>query len=248
MLKQRDAYVIVECQKPLVKLLQLCPYIDKVIQTGNKLPKTDLQALIMSMPLIFNTVLETIPIYIPYLYADNQLVELWHEKIKYDTNFKIGICWQTDMHKNSSNAQAHKDSLAKSIPLSLLAELSQLNNVTLYSLQKINGIEQLEVLPQHLPVISFDNFDESHGPFMDTAALIKNLDLVITVDTSIAHLAGGLGTPTWILLPHQADWRWLLNRYDSPWYPTMRLFRQPEAGDWYTVMNSVKQAIISLFN
>jgi len=248
-LKEMGAHVIVESQKPLVPLLNLCPYINQVIPAGASLPPYNLQALLMSMPLICNTTLATIPTRTPYLYADQKLVAYWHEKLKHDTKFKIGICWQAELHKNSTLTIVHKDAQAKSIPLELLASLSTLPNVQLYSLQKIHGTQQLDTLNkleefEEFHVYQFDDtFDETNGRFMDTAAVIKNLDLVITIDTSIAHLAGGLGVPTWVMLAYSADWRWLLHRKDSPWYPTMQLFRQPTYGDWHAVIQEIRKEL-----
>ena len=118
-------------------------------------------------------------------------------------------------------------------------------NVQLYSLQKVNGTHQLRTTPGAERIITFtDDFDEAHGRFMDTAALICALDLIITIDTSIAHLAAGLGKKVWLLLPYHADWRWLANnRSDSPWYPTMRLFWQQQEDDWETVIARVVRAL-----
>ena len=110
----------------------------------------------------------------------------------------------------------------------------------MYSLQKQTGTDQLRNLPADFDLKIFEgDFDNTHGRFMDTAAIIKNLDLVITIDTSIGHLAAGLGTPTWILIPNPPDWRWLLDRTDTPWYPNIRLFRQPKSGDWQSVIEMV---------
>lgn len=244
-LKQNGATVIVESQNPLVKLLQLCPYIDQVVPEKTSV-HSDFTALLMSMPLIYDTTLQTIPNTVPYLYADKNLVKYWATKI--DTNYyNIGICWQAETHTNSDITQVKKDSNNKSIALKLLAQLSVLPNVRLYSLQKIHGLEQLQTLPAHYPITVFYELDTKYGPFMDTAALIKNLDLVVTIDTSIAHLAGGLGTQTFVLLPYHADWRWLQDRTYSPWYPNITLFRQKKTGDWDSVVASVAQYITNMF-
>jgi len=271
-LKEKGAYIIVESQKPLMKLLSLCPYIDKIIPSGQP-EGSHFTVLLMSLPLVFGTNLKTIPAQIPYLWADQKLTDQWKSFLSTDKKFKIGICWQADVHKNAQEDTVKLDSIAKSIPLNYLAQLSQpvrhspsdddgLPNITLYSLQKVNGVEQLQTLRSDYKIHHFDNLDEEHGdspmksddtskdypktktgPFMDTAAIIMNLDLIITIDTSIAHLAGGLGKPVWLLLPYAADWRWLLNRDDSPWYPTMTLFRQQQPGNWQIVMDEVKNKI-----
>jgi len=240
-LKNKGATIIVESQKPLVQLLSLCPYIDTVIPAGGPLPNCNFTALLMSLPLIFDTTLETVPAHTPYLYADQQLTTYWQQQLSQDNKLKIGICWQADPHKNSNDTVAQKDAKKKSIPLNLLAQLSTLENVSLYSLQKINGLEQLAQLPDIYTVHDFGStIDEQHGPFMDIVAIIKNLDLVITIDTAIAHLAGGLGVPVWVVLPHTADWRWLLQRNNSPWYPTMQLFRQQSPDNWQDVITTIR--------
>lgn len=234
--KDRGAQVILESQPALIPLLSHCPYIDELIPQENSLPGAHQIALLMSMPLIFDTTLSTIPHEIPYLYADDKLVHYWHTKINPDT-FNIGICWHADAHVDCTIKEIKEDAQRKSIPLSFLEELATIPNVTLYSLQKIYGLEQLSPTSS---VIYFEKLDTDHGPFMDTAALMKNLDLVITIDTSIAHLAGGLGVPVWVLLPYQADWRWLLDRTNSPWYPSMQLFRQTGPRNWQDLIQTVK--------
>ena len=136
---------------------------------------------------------------------------------------------------------------AKSMSLNNFEPLTHVDGCTFYSLQKINGTEQLEAVDSHVSIVDFGHeIDEEHGRFMDTAAIIMNLDLVITIDTSISHLAAALGKPTWILLPDPADWRWMLTRTDTPWYPNVRLFRQPTAGDWASTMNEVLHALQEL--
>jgi ADP-heptose:LPS heptosyltransferase/Tfp pilus assembly protein PilF len=241
-LKSCGAHVIAVVQKQLAPLISRCPYLDQVIPVDTKVPAHDLETVLMSLPWAFNTTLETIPAKIPYLYADETLVQHWHEKLSTDHNFKIGICW----HGNAYTSQPLKKLVdTKSIPLSLFSSLARIKNISIYSLQKTSGLDECAGLPADFILHRFDgqDFDESHGAFMDTAALMKNLDLVITIDTSIAHLAGGLGVPTWLLLAHGADWRWLVDRDDSPWYPGMRLFRQPKPGDWQTVMVQVAQGL-----
>ena len=127
---------------------------------------------------------------------------------------------------------------------STFAPIGAIPGVSIYSLQKDHATNVDESLPEGFVVHTFDeSFDRDHGRFMDTAALMKNLDLVITVDTAIAHLAGGLGIPVWVVLPKPADWRWLLGGTDSPWYPTMRLFRQTVVGNWTTVIDQICQAL-----
>lgn len=225
LLKDRGAAKIIVCARSsLHKILSLCPYIDQLYPLEHQ-PRTiafDYQITMISLMHACKTTMQTIPTQIPYLYADRSLVEHWSKKTENDRQFKIGINWKGTLNKNMLPEQ--------------FLPLTQIQGVSLYALQK-NAHE----LPDQLRSVfkTYQDFDESHGAFMDTAALIKNMDLVITVDTSIAHLAGGLGVPTWILVPHWADWRWFLNRSDSPWYPTMRIFRQPKPGDWKSVIEEV---------
>ena len=132
----------------------------------------------------------------------------------------------------------------RSIPLTHWQSLFDLPGTSVYSLQMLTdeADADAEGVDQY-PLAIFNDFDKNHGPFMDSAALIKNLDLVITIDTSLAHLAGGLGIPVWVLLPKPADWRWMLERTDCPWYPTMKLFRQTTTGDWNSVLNDVVEQL-----
>jgi hypothetical protein len=187
------------------------------------------------MPYLCKITRETTPTPIPYLFADEKLVELWHEKLATDTNFKVGICWQGN--PNYSTQFLRSVVAAKSITLTKLLPLFAVPGVSFYNLQKMTGEEQLKLLPEGTPLISFgEDFDKDHGRFMDTAAVMKNLDLMITVDTGTAHISAALGVPTWTFIPEPPDWRWMLTCTDTPWYPNMRLFRQPSIGDWETTI------------
>ncbi len=234
--KQKGGTVIVSVQKPLVQLLSLCPYIDRVISLHEQPKEFDCHAPLMSLPHILKTRVDTTPKNTPYLYAHPGLEKKWADKLAHDTNFKIGICWQGNSQYSTPFLRAVV--AAKSIALHKLNPLAQVPGVSIYSLQKQTGEEQLQSLPFVLH--TFDNdFDTTNGRFMDTAAVMKNLDLVITIDTSICHLAAALGVPTWNMLPNPPDWRWMLNRPDTPWYPNMRLFRQPSMNDWDSVVARV---------
>jgi len=238
LIKSNGATVICESPKPLIPLFSQCKYIDRVVPRGcQQLPPHDIKIPILSLPLIFNTTVETIPAPIPYLYAKPELIKFWKNKIKNDKNFKVGICWQSKPGIFLEEQPRTK----RSICLEKFAPLSKIDGVSFYSLQQVNGLNQLHNLPQEFEVIHFDgNFDKSNGRFMDTAAIIKNLDLIISVDTSIVHLAGALGKEVWILIPHTAEWRWMFKRNDSPWYPKSRLFRQSKPGDWKSVIENIK--------
>lgn len=245
LLKERGAIVIFDAQKPIKQILSLCPYLDKVVTGNDPLPAFDFQIPLMSLPLVFNTTLKTVPAEIPYLHADQKLVEYWKEKLASDKNFKIGICWQGNA--NYSTQFLRKTVAAKSMHVREFAPLAQVKGISIYNLQKMNGDEQLKEVNQLLNIRSFGpDFDDKNGRFMDTAALIKNLDLVVTIDTSISHFAAALGTPTWILLPEPADWRWMLKCTDTPWYPNVRLFRQPKVGDWKSVMEDIVTALLEI--
>lgn len=247
LLKEKGAYVIFETQAALIHLMRLCPYLDEVVIRNEKLPDFDFQIPLMTLPLRFNTTVDTIPNKIPYLYADPKLVVEWKEKLSTDKNFKIGICWHGN--GNYPTQPLRRSVESKSIALAKLAQLAKLEHVSIYSLQQVDGLDQFASLDTSIKIIQFPlEFDKKNGRFMDTPAVMLNLDLVITIDTSIVHLAGGLGVQTWLLLPEPPDWRWILNRTDSPWYPTMRLFKQDKLGDWDNVMLSIIQNLLPLID
>jgi tetratricopeptide (TPR) repeat protein/ADP-heptose:LPS heptosyltransferase len=244
LIKEKHGTVIAAVQKALVNIIGLCPYVDIVVNQDDTLPPFDVQASLMSLPHILKTKFESLPAEIPYLFADEKLTDHWKEELAKDKNFKIGVCWQGN--SNYATPQLRTAVALKSIEAQQLAPLC-LPGVSLYSLQKMTGTDQVNQLSDDVKIITFDgNFDQSNGRFMDTAAVMKNLDLIITVDTSICHLASGLGVPTWVMLPNPPDWRWMLDRSDSPWYPTIRLFRQPTPGDWESVVQMVAKELKQL--
>jgi tetratricopeptide (TPR) repeat protein len=184
----------------------------------------DAQIAVSSLPRAFGTRLNSVPAPVPYLKPEAALQAKWAERIGAQ-GFKIGVSWQ-----GNPNPEAD---IGRSLPLAALAPLAALPHVRLISLQKGAGTEQLDNLPQGMSVEKLgDEFDAGPDAFVDTAAAMAHLDLIVTCDTSIAHLAGALGRPVWVALKKVAEWRWLRDRADSPWYPTMRLFRQAERGDW----------------
>jgi hypothetical protein len=192
------------------------------------LPAFDLHAPLLSLPGILRTRLETIPASVPYLRAKPELVEYWRGILSAIPGYRVGIAWQ-------GNPEYPGDRL-RSIPLAEFAPLAAVAGASLISLQKQHGLEQLPAALERFRVVQLAEVDEQAGAFMDTAAIMMNLDLVVVPDLALAHLAGALGVPVWVALPFASDWRWLLARDDSLWYPTMRLFRQPRAGDWAGVM------------
>ena len=242
-LHEAGASVLVETPATLVPLLSCCPFIDTIIPLGNPLPAADKEYIVSTPRLAFvmRSTLEHPTSDVPYLTADPTLVAYWREQLSADSEFKIGLCWQSSVMRDRTGAII---SNPRSISLTQLAPLAQIPGLSFYSLQKMNGTDQLHTLSKKFVVHGFgSNFDQTHGRFMDTAAVMKNLDLIITVDTSIAHLAGALGVPVWVMLPTVSDFRWLKNRSDSPWYPTMHLFRQQEYNNWDTVIQEIVQAL-----
>jgi hypothetical protein len=240
LVKKHAVKVIVECQPDLVPLLRSVPGIDELVAEGSALPSFDAQSPLPRLPSVFRTTLETILAAVPYLHADIELATRWRDPIPKD-DLRVGIAWQ-------GNAGFLHDRL-RSIPLSQFAPLAKTQGARLISLQKGLGVEQLERMSSHGDAnsVSSFNLDGSAGAFMDTAALMQNLDLVITSDTAIAHLAGALGVPVWVALPLAPDWRWLLRREDSPWYPSMRLFRQTRWGHWDDVFQRMARELTLLF-
>jgi tetratricopeptide (TPR) repeat protein len=197
----------------------------------------DAQIAISSLPRAFGTRLGTIPTPIPYLHPEHGLKEKWAARIG-AAGFKIGIIWQ-------GNANPDAD-MARAMSLVSFAPIAALPNVRLVSLQKGFGEEQIGALPASMKVETLGgDFDSGKDAFVDTAAAMASLDLIISCDTSVAHLAGALGRPVWVALKKDAEWRWLRDRADSPWYPTMRLFRQKRHGEWPSVFEAMTAAIKS---
>ena len=222
---RKGARVIVECQPALKPLLgKLVPSVE-VVARGQVLPPFDIRLPLMSAPRVLGTTLDTIPNGIPYLHADESLVSHWRTQLGTVSGYKVGIAWQGNT--------AYAGDGQRSIRLRHFAPVAQVEGVRLVNLQKRRGLEQISEAGPALQLVDLGaGVDEASGPFMDTAAVMKTLDLVITSDTSIAHLAGALGVRVWVALCFVPDWRWMVNREDCPWYPTMRLFRQDRPGDW----------------
>ena len=231
LVQQRGGRVILVCQPPLIRLLTRSLGIEQLLAQGDPLPEFDLHVPLLSLPGLLGTNLESVPADVPYLEAEPQLVAAWRQRLGSYPGFKIGIVWQ-------GNPDQRMDRF-RSAPLSQLAPLARVPGVHLLSLQKGPGAEQLAALTDRFPVIDLGS---GLADFLDTAAVLKNLDLVVSVDTSVAHLAGALGIPVWVAVSFPADWRWLMGRDDSPWYPTMRLFRQGKAGDWAGVFAEIQVA------
>jgi tetratricopeptide (TPR) repeat protein len=233
---QKGARVILECQRELISLLSGIDGVEEVVERGRILPDYDLQCSLLSLPLLFSTTIDMIPGIMPYLHANPQVILRWEETIHNDpSGLKVGLVW--------SGNPVYPEDRIRSCPVEFLLSLGKAKDTVFYSLQKGEAGKQAERLRDELEII---DYTEQLHDFSDTAALIENLDLVISVDTSVAHLAGALGKQVWTLLPFSPDWRWMLNREDTPWYPSMRLFRQKSPGDWKSVINRIIEALLQL--
>jgi tetratricopeptide (TPR) repeat protein len=236
-LEEKGARIIFAVQRQLSSLVKTLSPTIEVVALGEALPAADYQCSLLSLPLAFGTRLDGIPTVVPYLSADLERVERWKRRIG-DEGFKVGIAWQGRLVAADAG---------RSFEVSNFADIGRTANVRLISLQKEHGSEQLQHLPEGMKVETLgDDYDTGLEAFLDTAAVMASLDLVITSDTAIGHLAGALGRPTWVALRQVPDWRWLLNRSDSPWYPTLRLFRQPARGDWSSVFRAMQSELAKM--
>ena len=228
--------VILECQIPTLKrLLASLDGNPTVIARGEALPPFDFHLPLLSLPVTFGTTIDTIPDRIPYLAPESTDLGNWKHRLEKFTGFRVGLVWfakQTQILNRK-----------RSCPLKILAPLWQVPGVQFFSLQMGPGSEQLTEVGPNVPI---HDLTPQIRDFADTAAIMTNLDLVITIDTVSAHLAGALGVKTWVLLPHVAEWRWHCQRTDSPWYPGMRLFRQQQRGDWATLSSQVAAELRNL--
>ncbi|QDT40530.1 lipoprotein NlpI [Gimesia alba] len=230
------AKVLLLCQTELAALLRSIPEIDQILIEGDEIPEHDYQSALLSVPLFLETTQETIPVDVPFVVPPVERQQSWHDFLSGYAGKKIGLNW-------SGNLNFPKDEF-RSIPLETFLPLGELPGVQLVSLQQVNGLDQIEALQASWNLLQPGaEYGAETGNFTEVAALIQNLDLVITSDTAVAHLAGCLGVPVWILVSQLPEWRWLLDRTDSPWYPTARLFRQTQLGEWEPVIAEVKAAL-----
>ena len=231
----RGLRVILEVPMPLVKLLRSLTGVERVVGSGEELPAFDLHCPMLSMPWALKTSLSTIPCAASYLQADKERVYAWRTRLAALPNSgrRIGLVWAGNSHTHWP--QAAIIDRQRSLPPERLAPLFELSGFHFFSLQKGGA-----AVPENFPLTDF--MDEMED-FADTAALIANLDLVIAVDTAVAHLAAALGKPVWVLNRFDACWRWLRERQDSPWYPSVQLFGQPQPGDWQTVIRKVAEEL-----
>jgi len=218
--------VILQVQAELLRLIQNCFPAARCISSDGDPGSFDLQSSLLSLPMAFGTTLETIPASVPYLRPPAELIDKWQQKLQPFTGRpRVGLTWAGRLENNFNSM--------RSIKLKQLAPLTN-SGATFFSLQKSKPDSEFAEPPTGMRTVDWTS---ELNDLCDTAALIANLDLVISVDTAVAHLAGAMAKPVWVFVTKVPDWRWLLDRRDSPWYPTLRLFRQPKAGDWETPIN-----------
>ena len=237
LLEQEGADVTFKVKQVLHTILQTMGCNFNLSKSYPEEKKIDFETPLMSLPNLFNTDLKSIPASIPYLYADRDRTKTWGYRLSKD-KFKIGICWQ---------GSKSKIDVGRSFPLSSFKNISKLRNIELISLHKGEGEDQISYIDFDVTTLGPD-FDEGQDAFIDTAAVMMNCDLIITSDTAVAHLSGALGCPTWVALKYVPDWRWMLDRSDSPWYPTMTLYRQKTVGNWVSVFEEIKHDLSLLMN
>ena len=225
---ERARHVVLEIPRPLVRMAASLPIENVTIVPNNRPPPSaDVHAPMLGLPRIFQTRVDNIPGGVPYLTPRRPLVERWAQRLAADTRFKVGLAW-------AGNPE-HRGNRSRSLTLGRLAPLLAVRDVGWYGLQVGPPAEEIKRLPKD----TVADLSPQLADFAETAGAILNLDLVIAVDTAVAHLAGALARPVWIMIAFSPDWRWLLNRDDSPWYPSVRLYRQPAPGDWDSVIARV---------
>jgi FkbM family methyltransferase len=233
-----DCRVVMAVPPRLLPLLKTCPGIDQLVPDNEPPPAFDVFSPLLNLPGLLGHRPDSFPADIPYLSADPELVASWKRELADYGGLRVGLMWQ-------GNRQHQADHM-RSFPLQQLLPLAHLTGIHWFSLQKGFGIEQLDGLAGRMDIVSLgERLDEHTGAFEETAAVLQNLDLLIACDSSVAHLAGALGVPVWLALYRVPDWRWLLDRDDSPWYPRTRLFRQQKLGDWTGVFQSMADRLLA---
>jgi tetratricopeptide (TPR) repeat protein len=252
LVKRRGGSVVVQCPAPLLRIVARCAGVDLAVDASSYVPDCHIHAPMLSLPAIFGTTIDTVPAHVPYLAADPTLVEHWRSLLAQALGtgadgdadesftagpvakpFLIGIAWQGN--------PAHRADHWRSFPLEQFGALADLPGVRLISLQTEHGLDQLPRCAGRFPVTELTG--PRRSDFSTTAAIMAHLDLVITPDTAVAHLAGGLGVQVWVGIGSVSDWRWPRGREDTPWYPTMKLFRQTKLGDWDSVFRRMASAL-----
>lgn len=238
LLKAKGAWIAARIQKPLVRLFRELTEIDLLLDEGDPVPGTDFHCHLLSLPLAFGTGLADIPASIPYLSAPQEASRRWQVRLCELPQPRIGLVWAGGKRQHMADAVLLDN--RRSLHLRQLLPLAAIAGVHYFSLQKDQAASQVAELAGQWPI---EDFSAELVDFAETAALVEQLDLVISVDTAVAHLAGALGKPVWLLNRWDTDWRWLLGRDDSPWYPTLRQFRQPQAGDWESAIAELACAL-----
>jgi tetratricopeptide (TPR) repeat protein len=236
-LQELGGKVILECSRPLTSLLSTCPGVATCVAEGEPLPAHDLQAPLLSLPALLKAD-RPLPMNQPYLHTDPKRVAIWQKELEDYPGLKVGIAWQGNPR--------HRWDRHRSFPLRHFLEVCELELVQVISLQKGAGAEQLADFAARDRVVDLGSRLDDDGGLSDVAAVIETLDLVITCDSALAHLAGALGKPVWVALASQSDWRWLADRTDSPWYPSVRLFRQQNRFDWKEVFARIAGEVSKL--
>ena len=229
--KALGATVLLQARRGIGELARGFRGIDRILGVDDPYPEFDYYIHLASLPRVFGTEADSVPAAVPYIDVDPERRSRWSRRVGGD-GFKVGLVWAGDAN--------HLRDKHRSVPLAALAPLAAIENVRFFSLQKGESASQLASAP---PGMRIDDLGPELEDFADTAAAIVALDLVVSVDTSVAHLAGALGKPVWMLVPTPADWRWMVDRDDTPWYPTMRLFRQHRRGDWQEVVGRVRDTL-----
>ncbi len=232
MIAEAGGKIIVECDPGLIHLFTDYAKIATFIGKGEPIPDFDVHSSLMSLPKIFGTSYESIPSDTNYINSNSRLVSSWKERLSGTNTFNVGIFWQGNKNYNRDKS--------RSIPLKQFEAILTVEKTEFVSLQKGDGQEQISENGFSHLISDYTSEMDNEEKFADTVAIINSLDLIIGTDTSIIHLAGAMGKPTWILLAYHPDWRWMLNIESSPWYPTMKLFRQQKKDDWESVINRVK--------
>jgi hypothetical protein len=233
MVADLGARVTLECPPQLLRLLGSLRGVETLITAGSAIQPFDLHCPLMSLPMVFNTTLATVPAKVPYLAADPIDVARWAERfVDQPSHLRVGLVW--------AGGTTHQKDRHRSLKLTDFTALAAIPGIELYSLQVGEPARQAASPPSGMKLT---DWTMELNDFADTAALVSHLDLVITVDTAVGHLAGALGKMVWILLAYSPDWRWLLDREDSPWYPNTRLFRQQSPGDWYGPLQSLTEQL-----
>jgi ADP-heptose:LPS heptosyltransferase len=212
--------VILGVQSPLKAVAATVPGVSAVFGEGEPVPQIDFYCPLLSLPLAFKTGLATVPANVPYLRPHEERVARWRDRLPATGRLRVGVCW--------AGSPTHLNDRNRSIPFERFAKILSVSNLDFISVQKEVSEPQAAILREH----GVTSLGQEFADFADTAAVVAMLDILISVDTSVAHLAGAMGKAVAVLLPFSPDFRWLLDRTDSPWYPTMRLFRQAAIGDW----------------